>query len=133
MNPMKAEIRLQRTRFIVEATDKERHSLWSFWAHQSNSKDQYRPPKIARLDWPHGTGGWGVRVGTLDGRPVVVSMTWEEINGCMIMFWNPTSEVVDYRMIKEWLEEHFTRKYDVTRPARCNAMNFHHCVSDLPR
>ena len=122
-----AESRLLSTRFLVEATRNEWHTLWSRWCAKSQ---ECRTPLVS--EWEQ-LGGWGVRVGDIDGRPIVICLNWDRLDGFLVCNWEPTSELVDYRMIHKWLKRHFKAKTHDGRDATCNAMNFHHCTGELDR
>lgn len=120
-----AESRLQVTNFLVESTSHEWHTLWARWCSKS---DECREPLFT--NWEQ-LGGWGVRVGALAGRPVVISLNWDRLDGFLVCSWEATSEVVDYKMVNEWLDRHFKGKTKDGRNARCNTANFHHCAFEF--
>jgi hypothetical protein len=112
-----AEENLKDTFFLVEADDFAKLRLWS----ENHNR--------AEIKWEEGGCGYLVTVGHLNKRPVAITVTWDFINEKKICFWEATSELVDHKMIKEWLARHFTGRWDNdTRPATTNAMNFHHCL-----
>lgn len=55
------------------------------------------------------------RVGELDGRPVMISIMRSAVQGQSVLFWHPTSVVVDHDMIEAWFRQHMpdTIKIDV--------------------
>lgn len=120
-----AESRLKVTDFLVEATHNEWHMLWSRWCSDSN---ECREPIFKK--WEQ-LGGWLVTVGKLDGRPVCISLNWDRLDGFLVCDWEATSEVVDYKMVNKWLDEHFSGKTKDGRRARCNAQNFHLCTHEF--
>ena len=120
-----AESRLKVTRFLVEATGNEWHTLWARWCGKSQ---ECREPIVD--EWEQ-LGGWGICIGKLDSRPVVVSLNWDRLDGFLVCQWEATSEVVDYKMVNEWLDRHFSGETRDGRRARCNAMNFHHCAGEF--
>jgi len=123
-----AESRLRQTLFVVEATSFETHMLWQEHASGSTNRQKIFKPRR----WEQVNPGWSVTVGELDGRPVCVSMMWNRVDGHLVMFWEPTSQVVDHIQIDAWLGKHFDGKWDNgTRDATCNAMNFHHCLNAI--
>lgn len=104
---------------VVEANSFEHLMLW-----QENHK---------RLNWSsHGSKGMWFQIGQFGGMPVCVSLHIDEIDGHRIVFYDPTSRVVDNEMVREWL--------NAILPASCrdksarlnitDAMNFHNV---LPR
>lgn len=108
--------RFKETFFLVEASSFEKQSLWERWNDLLVWEDQNR--------------GCIGQVGILDDRSVVISVFWANIEGKLVAFWEPTSQVVDYKMIEEWFAQNCVPpKVDRgTRNARCNAMNFHSCI-----
>lgn len=103
--------------FMVEADSFAQLKLW-----QENEASK-------RVTWKEVTAGNLVRVGLLDGRPVNIDIGWAFLNGKRVMFWTAVSQVVDHVMIDAWFERfggHIL--WDGTRPAHCDAMNFHHCL-----
>lgn len=120
-----AESRLADTRFLVEATTNEWHTLWSRWCIDSQ---ECREPVFST--WEQ-LGGWSIQVGTLDKRPIVVSLNWDKLNGFLVCQWEPTSELVDYKMIEAWIDRYYCSKTKDGRRARCNASNFHFCTHEI--
>ncbi len=111
--------RFAETFFLVEATDFERATLWD------NAEGS--------VTWDQLAYGWIGTIGTLDEYPVVVSFIWAKIDGRLVVFWQPTSRVVDYVMIEKWLNENCkTPKWDNgQRPGKCDAANFHMCMAAI--
>ena len=121
-----SESRLTRTLFIVEASSFEQLCLWSEHAADSASR------RFTPRQWEQLNPGWSVTVGNIGARPVCLSANWARIDGQLVMFWEATSEVVDYAQIKKWLSRHFNGKWDHgTRDATADAMNFHHCLAAI--
>ncbi|MFZ2048766.1 MAG: hypothetical protein WAV25_00465 [Minisyncoccia bacterium] len=107
--------RFKETFFLVEATHFERMCL--------GKRDEWE-------GWEEQSSGYICQVGTLARRPVTVGVSWARIKGKLVGFWEAESQVVDYAMIEKWLDKYWSPpKWDGgTRNARCNAMNFHHCI-----
>lgn len=112
--------------FIVEATDYERFSLWEDWAKQSAEPK----PNRTLLNWYGNSTSEIVRVGLVDGRPINIQLTVETINGAKIVFYEGISQLVDYKMIRKWIDENLLTEMD-GRPNHTNAMNFHQCVQAI--
>lgn len=114
--------------FLVEANSHERHTFWVDYFYKPR-KDS---PTIST--WEQEMCGEMVYLGKLDKRPVYVQIWWDILNGKRIIFYDGCSQVVDHKMIEDWLK-HFTLKtirYDNgTRWAHCDSMNFHHCLQAL--
>lgn len=110
--------RFSETFFLVEASSCEKLYLWKEW-HK-------------RVKWEEQSSGCFGQVGKLSGRPVVISVFWAKIDGRLIGFWESTSQVVDYKMIEKWFSKNCVPpKWDGTRHARCDAMNFHLCIQAI--
>lgn len=109
--------------YVIEATDYERFSLWEDWAKQSAVSKSDR----TLLNWGGNSSSRMVRVGVVDGRPINIQVTVEIINGAKIIFYEGISQLVDYKMIRAWVDENLLTEID-GRPNHSNAMNFHHCI-----
>lgn len=117
---------LKKTVFIVEANSFEEHCLWAQHATESPYYPEY--PKVK---WEQ-VYGYLITVGKLDNRPVCITGSWVKIDGFYVMFWDATSQVVDYVQITKWLEDNFKGKCDNgTCRAESDAMNFGHCLSAI--
>ncbi len=80
-----------------------------------------------RLDWQQeGVGRW-YEIGTLDGRPICVAITFNKLNGKRIAFYEAVSQVVDYVVVEAWVEKNLCYR---DQP-RANAMNFHNVLHPL--
>jgi hypothetical protein len=120
--------KLADTVFIVEANSYEHLALWRESALQAD-----RPDIAAPVDWRQDNEGRFVELGKLDGMPVTLSLRWDIIDGCRVLFIDCPSVVQDWRMVDAWLEQNCNPpKWDGgSRPARCDAMNFHHCLDAI--
>jgi hypothetical protein len=100
----------------VEANNYEQLMLWS----ENKRRD---PPRV----WKEKNSGLLETIGHLDDMPVCISLWTAEIDGHKILFYEPTSQVVDYRMIDNWLETNLPktafRKDGYVN--RSDSMNFH--------
>lgn len=103
--------------YVVEATDFEKLCLFG-----ENEREWY-------VTWEHVSMGNMATIEHIlvngENLPVVVSVFYALLNGKVVAFYEPTSQVVDHRMVKAWLE--------VNSPAfaagrKCDAMNFHLCL-----
>jgi hypothetical protein len=120
-----AESRLAVTQFLVKATSNEWQMLWEQFCSQSTT---CRDPLINK--WEQ-LGGWLATVGSLRNRPVCISLHWCRLDGFLVCQWDATSELVDFKIIREWLGRHFSTKTIDQRPATCDAANFHHCLHEI--
>ncbi len=96
---------------FVEATSFEYHQLWKEWEDKST--------------WKQNLSGYGQVVGHLDSRPVFISLITAVIEGHKVLFIDPTSEVVDWKLIETWLLVNLPETAMVNkRVNRTDAMNF---------
>jgi hypothetical protein len=109
-------------RFLVDATHFEKYTLWE-------RNETYKAGGLTHIKtWEQGTGLY-LEIGRLDGRPVTLNFWFEKLDGVTVVFYEAASQVVDHRMIEEWLEKNLSPKWDKgTRRAHCDAANFHHAV-----
>lgn len=124
--PDTAENRLKKTLFVVEATSAEQFMLWKDWSVASDS------PRYGKMKWEPINPGWMVTVGKIGKRPCCISISWQRIDGHMVMFWYPCSQVSDSLKSEAWIEANFSGKWDHGhRRAYCDAGNFHLCVNAI--
>ena len=108
------QILLRDTVYCVEATDFEALSLWV--EHHE------------KIEWRQENPGYGITVGQCAKMPVTICLTWNWLNGHLIVFYEATSQVVDHRMVEKWLKENLP-VFDQGK--QCNAMNFGHCLQAI--
>ncbi|MCC5612544.1 hypothetical protein LC612_39085 [Nostoc sp. CHAB 5834] len=114
-------------RYAVEANTFEHMVLWQKY-HES-------------VNWEHVSSGFMPTVGYVDEKPVVLSVMFTILNGEVVLFYHPTSRMVDHGLIDAWLEAHVyphAREYFESRGSilgliapQTDAMNFHICVHAL--
>lgn len=114
------EFMLLTTEFVVEATHNEQQMLWEKFC-----KDSLEPAKRAVLEWKQLNPGYSETVGYVGEHPVCICVFWVLINGAQVMFYEPTSRIVDHEMIEKWLDANCNRKWNGGRRAHTNAENFH--------
>lgn len=115
--------RFNDTIYLVEASNDERHFLWKEFT-------KYDTPAYPALDWKDDSG-LVLTVGELDSRPICVCFMWTKINGQRICWWEPTSQLVDHKMIDAWLDHHTNNKEAMHRIPQSNAANFHHVIHQV--
>lgn len=116
--------RWAQTQFAVQATDAEQLFLWQIHAKDSIQKTDWNV-----IEWKQDCRGHYSLIGECDGRPVGVSVCWSRLNGVLVAFYEPVSQVVDWELVNDWLNSVFNGRWDGgTRRAHSNAMNFHHCL-----
>lgn len=116
------------TVFCVEATSYEQLALWS---NHSNESEHALYRKT--YDWEQLNPGSLTTIGQYTRRPVCVNINYVRINGQVVMFYEPTSELVDWRMVRKWLDKEYAHvpKWDGSRRPHCDAMNFGHCLAAI--
>ena len=111
---------LQETKFVVEADSFAQLTLWREYA-----KDSTRKTDLNTLTWEQINPGSMRTIGFIKKKPVSIELTWARINGHIIMFYNACSQMVDHKMVEDWLDQNCNPIYDHGRQARTDAMNFH--------
>lgn len=111
--------RFKYTMYVVEATDFEQHALYL-------QHVEY-PQNTLKISWVHISNGSNITIGKIGDDPVCVSFRWAIINQVPVMFYEPTSVMVDWDMVKEYIESK-CNPFVNGSPARTNARNFHHVI-----
>jgi len=101
---------------IVEATSYESMCLWEKWHQQKGHT------------WIQSTGGPLITVGYINERPVCIAPMVHTVNGRQIMFLEATSELVDWKMIEDWLFKNVINARNGTTVNKVDAQNFHNIV-----
>ena len=147
--------------FFVEATSTERNTLWSEWATQSMANIEPISEEMMsliqekldseilyerilklnrkvkgnshpRVDWGQIYAGVVITIGHVGKLPICVSFNFAFINGKKICFYEATSQVVNHKMIEDWIISKFQLTHDkYCRWNHTNAVNFHNCVHSL--
>jgi hypothetical protein len=121
------EFELKDIDFLVQANSNERFNLWL--EYSNSSKDER---KNERVDWKQINTGFMITIGSLDSRPVAIEFSFAIIKGKKIAFYTGCSQVVDHKMIDEWLISRFQRTHDnYSRWNHVDAINFHNCINSL--
>lgn len=102
----------------VEATSFERHSLWQEYTSTGTK-------------WKDSGHGIGTVVGLIDDRPIFIALNTAVIDNDKVLFYEATSQLVDWVMIEEWLQKNLpdtARKKD-GRVRKTDAQNFYNIFS----
>ncbi len=91
---------LSLTKYAVEATDMELHTLWKAYNYNTTTQKV-----ITNAPWEQLQFGSLKTIGILDERPICLSIRYYKIHGQLVMFWEATSVVVDHVQIDAWLEK----------------------------
>ena len=100
---------------ICEATNDERYFLWRLNAAEAG---------IGQRSWIEYGEGYGVAIGHVNDSIVMLSLMIAEVDGKKILFYHPTSVMVDWNMIWNWLKEVLPEAYS----NRTDAGNFHNIL-----
>ncbi len=76
------------------------HLVEVFTEEITNARRNCREPIL----WKEDLHSISKYVGYIAGRPIVITCTWATIEGHLVLFYNPSSQLVDYKMIEQWLE-----------------------------
>jgi hypothetical protein len=123
---VKLDPRFSKTEFAVEGDSFVYHALWGKYSTETLYKT---PMSVVR--WEEDCMGTVTQIGYLDtigevggrmrGRPININFRWAKLNGHSIMFYDPCSQLVDYKMVEDWLDKY-------TKFRRCDANNFHNVL-----
>lgn len=109
----------------VEANSYEQMCIWQDY-HKEHG-----------MSWNARAQGFLETVGHVGDMPVCISLQTVEIDGHKILFYEATSQVVDYRLVEAWLEKTLP---DTARDEgrngylnRTDAMNFHNVMHSARR
>ena len=100
---------------IVEVTSFEMLCLWQEWHQKRN------------YSWDENNRGQLITVGYIDSRPIAISVLIHKVNEREILFIEATSQLVDWKMIENWLYENVPSARNGTSLNKWDAGNFH-CV-----
>ena len=99
------------TEYVVEATRYEEFALWKEFNNQ--------------IKWGDiNFGGYGIYLGNVGNMPVMLSIRFQQLNNHLVMFYEPTSQMVDWRMVEEWIDRVPIVAQKGKRDAQSDAMNF---------
>ncbi len=80
-----------------------------------------------KVDWASNNFGLLETVGTLDGRPICINLSTATIEGFKVLFYYPTSELVDWAMIENWVN------LNLSGVEKSDASNAHNIIHHLQR
>lgn len=79
--------------FLVEATTFEKFQYYKYCEDiQSGSFISERESVM-------------IHIATLDNRPINVQLEYANVCGHRVMFWDPVSQLVDYKLVEAWFEQ----------------------------
>jgi hypothetical protein len=85
-------VALSHVQHRVKASHEESFILWKEW-HKTHA-------------WKQDLAGFFFQIGEVEGRPVSMSFFFADIDGHRVLFWELTSQVVDFGMAKSWLDQY---------------------------
>ncbi len=133
MTDEEIEQRMRRTVAVIEATHTEQFYLWKEWSDESGWDDSHHPGH-PQLRWEQMNPGSCLTLGYIEDMPVNISLTWNRIEGQVVLFWEMPSTVTDLRMGEDYLKKMLNPwpTYDKGyRRATFDAMNFGNAVSAI--
>lgn len=111
---------LNLAQYAVEANSFE---LFACYLLHSKESDL---PYHTKVDYKQGRqGGYGPIIGMIDNRPICVSITINYVNNIPVLFYEGCSQLVDYKMIEDWLREYCP---SYAKRNACDMNNFHQCI-----
>jgi hypothetical protein len=133
---MKAEITTTNAQAVVRATSTEMFQLWCLYADESGwqypiirmeNGELVRKDQRGVVAWKEQSRGEWRQIGDIAGRPICVAVAYAEINGVRVAFVEGISQLVDYKMIDEWVE----REMPQTATHRADAMNWRNALHGI--
>jgi len=114
---------------LVDGSNDASFFLWKETALESDhARYELEKDRKYRVHWDDRSRQGGMQeVGRIAGRPVVVELSFQKIEGRWICFYHGCSTVVDHEQIDNWIREVFP---DVPKS---DAMNFGNVLNEIRR
>lgn len=114
---------LKDTFYVVESTSFE---VLNHWRHCDESE---------KYEIEQDSLGFGQTIGYVGDMPVAISLQRYKINGRWVVFYEATSQVVDHRMVRTWINENVLVHCPQIngRNHHTDAWNFGHCLIAIER
>jgi hypothetical protein len=105
---------------FCEATDNERQSIWERYCNKSSACQK---DLIDTFDYEVAAF---LEVGSVGGMPVFLMLTPTLVNGKRVLFYYPSSQVIDWRMIEDFISylREAVKKDTGVYPTQSDADNF---------
>lgn len=108
--------RLVNTFYAIEADSYACHMIWAEYF--------FNIPKDKRkFEFVQEPVGISFEIGRIEKRPIMLSFRWYTINGHLVLFYDCTSQLADWKMVNEWLN-----KYMPHIKEKSDAMNAHNVL-----
>lgn len=114
---VKLDPRFSMTEYAVEADSFSYQALWEKFSTETIHKT---PMSVVR--WEEDSLGHMTTIGWFNKRPININFRWATLNGHSILFYDACSQLVDYKMVEDWLDKY-------TKFRRCDANNFHNVLN----
>lgn len=98
---------------VCEATDFERRSLQLHYSVEQVTKA-----------WKNEPHGFYATVGYYYQSPVNICLNVAQVGLRRVLFYDPTSEIVDHRMVRQWLEANLKGAFEDGRLVHTDPSNF---------
>ena len=119
---------LENVFYSVEADSFATQVLWENWA---KGAEDINGKRFSRVEWESISSGRMVEVCYMEQgtRPVMLSLWMAIIEGREVLFYQSSSQVVDWVAIEKWLEANVPS----FKKRHTDAMNFHNAVHAIRR
>ena len=110
--------RLAKTFHAIEADSYAFHQIWKEYFYDV-------PKEKRKFNFVQDSSGRGLEVGRINKRPIVLNFRWWIINDRPVLFYGCNSQLVDWKMIEDWLKKympHLRHTSDATNAH--NVLNF---------
>lgn len=134
---MNFDERLKRVRVLVEASSEEQYLLWCLHSYESRHRSSYG----FDAEWKEDTSGFGFAVGfheinnngIVDKMPIMAKVSFAMINGCTVLFYSTTSQLVDWSMVDGWVQEMYGAEIKNNKILKIDSTNFLQCFDFINR
>lgn len=109
-------------RCLIEASHDEQLFLWQEWSNESDWDNEQKTRSKFKVNWKHISQGYSETIGHIDNRPICVCIFFALIEDEIVGFYKGISQLVDHKMIEEWIIKKNPKAY------KTNSINFGNAI-----
>lgn len=110
---------LLKAKYVVEANSFESYTCYVLYSKDSDV------PYHTKINYKQGCSGYAPIIGYINERPICLSFFLNYIDNVPVLFYNGCSQLVDYKMIEDWLTKYCPA---FSERNSCDMNNFHQCI-----
>ena len=112
---------MTNTQILAEG---DQYTFWKLYQHED-------PNTIYNsTNWKSARCGSIITVGRINDRPINVELHWYEIDGVIVCLYDGISQLVDWKMIEDFMEKKFPKARTIVN-SRQNYHNVFHYIRDI--